>query len=464
MKTHLFYLLLGFSTLVTAQNKDFYAPTATVSFNPISMPKTECITDEQRQDVMRQIETNKRMLLQANPDLFQHRGGHPLFVLPFRPKTGYSDYGYYSLFNQVDQDLTPNGHLLDYNCGERTYDWVNGNHGGTDYVVWPYPWKKMEEDVMEVIAAAPGIIVDKRDGNFDQNCLNNGNPLWNGIILEHADGSRAWYWHFKSGNLTSKNIGDSVAEGEYLGVAGSSGSSTIPHLHFEVFDATGDRVDPYAGPCNSMNPETWWQNQPNYFVPEILTLSTHNSQLFDDECPLVENTYEHLNFDIGDEIVFRTFYRDIQNGSETHFIIKKPDASILYDWVLESPWPDSTVGWAQYVFPVDSSWPTGVYTITAVFGDNTYETQFGIRTELGIIDLHSSEMKIYPNPTTNQINVEAKSMIDKVEVYDLLGRIVVKVSPMSTKTQLNLGHLKIGMYMAVISSEGKRTVKKIIKE
>lgn len=464
MRTSLLYLLLAIGPLLFAQNTDLNLPPSQVSFHPVSIEPTECISDEVRVEVNKTIEKNKKALMKINPDAFNTRTAHPLFILPFRAKAGFDDYGYYSLFNQVDHDLRPNNHLLDYNCGERTYDWATGSHGGTDYVVWPYPWKKMQDDVMEVIAAAPGIIMDKRDGNFDHNCDNNGNPLWNGIVVEHADGSRAWYWHFKSGAITSKNIGDSVAEGEYLGGAGSSGSSTIPHLHFEVFNSAGQRVDPYTGPCNSMNSDTWWKNQPNYWIPEILTLSTHNSQAFDDECPLVENTYEHTNFDINDPIVFRTFYRDFQNGAETHFTFKKPDGSILYDWVLASPWPDYVVAWLEYMFIVDSTWPTGIYTITAVFGGNTYETHFGIRTELGVGDSENPAIAIYPNPTNDQINVEANSIIDKVEVYDLLGRLVLEESPMSNKTQLNLGSLKTGMYMALISSEGKKTVKKLLKE
>ena len=464
MKTALFYFLLAASTLLSAQNNGVQSPPSAVTFHPIHLETMECIPEEVRNDVNRTIEENKLALLKKNPAIFNTRTAHPLFILPFRAKAGFDDYGYYSLFNQVDHDLRPNNKLLDYNCGARTYDWATGSHGGTDYVVWPYPWKKMEDNVMEIIAAAPGIIMDKRDGNYDHNCDNNGNPLWNGIVVEHADGSRAWYWHFKSGAITSKNIGDSVAEGEYLGGAGSSGSSTIPHLHFEVFDSAGHRIDPYAGPCNSMNSETWWQNQPEYFVPEVLTLSTHNSQAYDDECPLVENTYEHTNFDNGDPLVFRTFYRDFQNGAETHFTFKKPDGSILYDWVLASPWPDYVAAWIEYVFIVDSTWPTGIYTITAVFGGETYETLFGIRTELGVGDSENSVIAIYPNPTNGQINVEANSIIDKIEIYDLLGRNVLETSPMSLKTQLYLEQLKTGIYMAVISSEGKKTVKKLLKE
>jgi len=465
MKTSLFYLLLGVSALVTSQNNNLQLSSVPVSFHPITMDVTECIPKEQRQEVLQDIEANRKLILKNNPKAFQHRTkAHPLFILPFRPKAGYDDYGYYSLFNQVDHNLVGNNNLLDYNCGERTYDWASGNHGGTDYVVWPYPWKKMEEDVMEVVAAAPGIIMDKRDGNFDKNCLNNGNPLWNGIVLEHADGSRAWYWHFKSGTLTSKNIGDTVAEGEYLGNAGSSGSSTIPHLHFEVFDSGGNRVDPYKGPCNNMNSDTWWAEQPDYFVPEILTLSTHNSDNFDDECGIAENTYQELNFLPGETIRFRIFYRDLQMGARTHITIKRPNGGILYDWDFDSTWPDYSAAWGQWDFVVDSSWMDGVYNITAQFGGNTYETIFGVNTDLGVENFLQSEIILYPNPSSSNIFIEAKLQIEKIQIFDIMGRKVLDVSPLSEKTELNLSHLTTGIYMAVVSCEGKELVKKIVKE
>src|SRR5690554_8145062 len=97
---------------------------------------------------------------------------------------------------------------------------------------------------MEVIAGAPGIIVQKKDGNFDKNCSNNGNPNWNGIVLEHSDGSYSLYWHFKNGSRTSKIIGDSVFAGEFLGRAGSSGCSDFPDLLLEVRYASYAVRDP----------------------------------------------------------------------------------------------------------------------------------------------------------------------------------------------------------------------------
>ena len=464
MKTHLFYLILGLTSLMSAQNPTLKAPSTTVSFHPISLAKTECITHEQRQELIQELAINERIIAARNPTTSDYRGGHPLFILPFRPKVGFEDYGYYSLFNQVDQDLQPNGNLLDYNCGERTYDQSNFNHKGTDYVVWPYPWKKMEDNVMEVVAAAAGTIFIKKDGFFDKNCANNGNNNWNGIILQHADGSRTYYWHFKTDSLTPKVVGDTVEAGEFLGLAGSSGSSDIPHLHFEVHDSAQALIDPYAGPCNSLNSDSWWISQPAYFIPEILTLSTHNTDNYDEECGIVENTYEELNFEPGETVRFRIFYRDIQTDANTHIKVTKPDGSILYEYDFVSPWPNYSAAWAQWLFPIDSSSMDGVHTITAEFGGDTYQTIFGVNTALGVNDLLKTGISLYPNPTKNNIFVDANTQIEKVEVYDVIGRKVIDVSPLALKTELMMGELQTGIYMAVISSNGKSIVKKIVKE
>lgn len=461
MKASLFYLLLGTSSFMIAQN----AAPPSFSFHPITTPKTECISKEQRLIVLKEIEENKQAIQQLKPITSQtSTTTNPLFILPIRPKVGFEDYGYYSLFNQVDHNLAPGGNLTDYNCGERTYDWANGNHSGTDYVVWPYPWKKMEEDVMEVIAAAPGTIVVKKDGYFDRNCVNTGNPNWNGIILVHADGSESWYWHFKDGSVTSKEVGDSVSEGEYLGLAGSSGSSDIPHLHFEVRDATGAVVDPYAGPCNDMNSESWWQEQPDYYISEILTLSTHNSEAYDTDCGIVENTYEALDFVPGEEVRFRIFYRDLQIDARTEVVVEKPDGSILYDYYWDSPWPDYTAVWAEWIFPIDQTSMDGEYIVTATFEEETYQTVFGVNTNLSVEDLNALEFVIYPNPTSGMLHVQGDIQIDRLVVYNLIGKEVLELAPMAKKTQIDLSSLNASVYFVSITSEGKRAVQRIVKE
>lgn len=240
---------------------------------------------------------------------------------------------------------------------------------------------------MEIVAAAPGIIVEKRNSFADLNCTNNGNPNWNGIVGEHADGTFAIYMHFKKNSATAKEVGDTVTAGEFLGLAGSSGSSTIPHLHFEIRDAESNVIDPYQGNCNAMNAESWWQQQEPYYVPRINRISTHSVSTNDTACPVVENTYEKTNFDTGDPMVLKLYYRDIKPGDVTAIKITGPSGNIVSNYTWTQDWGVFyATAWAYWTFNITSSWETGIYTIQANFGGNSHTTAFGVRTPLGAVN------------------------------------------------------------------------------
>lgn len=464
MKTTLRLAFLAVTSALFAQNSTDNPPPSQAMFHPVTFEKSECITDTQRQQVREQLLINKKEIEKSKPDAFRHRGGSPLFISPIKPKAGFDDPGYYIVNFQVDHDPTPNGSLTDYECNERTYDWATGNHEGTDYVLWPYPWKHMQEEVMQIVAAAPGTIIDKRDGNFDLNCDNSGNPNWNGIIVEHPDGSQAWYWHFKDGAITTKNIGDTVEEGEYLGAAGSSGSSSIPHLHFEIYDMNNNLIDPYEGPCNTLNAVSWWASQPAYLVPAINKISTHYSTNFDDACGEVENTYEALDFLPGDDVILRIFYRDIQTNSDTQIVVTDPNGAIVYDYVFTSPWPNYEAAYAEWVYPTDTSWVDGVYEVAATFGGTVYETRFGINTSLGIEEVTAKTITMYPNPAQEKVFVTSATSIETITLVDISGRKVLEITPKNTNAELDLTTLRSGVYMAIVVGEGKKTIKKMVKQ
>lgn len=62
------------------------------------------------------------------------------------------------------------------------------------------------------------------------------------VKLRHADGAETWYAHFSQIGVSVKQ---SVSQGETLGLVGSTGLSTGPHLHFEVYES-GQAVDPLS--------------------------------------------------------------------------------------------------------------------------------------------------------------------------------------------------------------------------
>lgn len=197
--------------------------------------------------------------------------GHPL-----RKAVGFTDNSYYGISVYVDQDNTAGA--KDFNCGSKSYD----GHMGTDFFTFPFHWKKMEDNSVEIVAAADGIIVAKSWSRDDKVCVNCAADApescfyWNCVYLQHADGTLSMYGHMKKNSPTSKNVGDAVVQGEYLGIVGSSGNSSGPHLHFEVWTDTNfvTLLDPWKGDCNPTVTESLWQSQESYNVPTIARVMT----------------------------------------------------------------------------------------------------------------------------------------------------------------------------------------------
>jgi murein DD-endopeptidase MepM/ murein hydrolase activator NlpD len=93
-------------------------------------------------------------------------------------------------------------------------------------------------------------------------------------------------------------VGAAVVTGEYLGLVGSSGCSSNPHLHLEIHDKDGKVIEPYAGTCNSTTPSTWWANQKPYQEPSLNRLTTHAiPPVFDGFCPNEEKPNLDNQFD-----------------------------------------------------------------------------------------------------------------------------------------------------------------------
>jgi len=454
------FLMLGQNTNIKAA---IGAYPSEAHFQPVFLEKGECLSAEARQELAEQIYKNKQKIIEKNKNAFNKIANTTLFTQPIQPKAGFEDYGYHTINFLVDQNLTPNNNLQDYFCESRTYDWSVGNHGGTDYILWPYPWKRMQEEYMEIIAAADGIILDKRDGFFDLNCQINGNPNWNGIILEHADGSQTFYLHFKDGEITSKGIGDTVVQGEFLGLAGSSGSSNIPHLHFEVHDSNGDLIDPFQGPCNSTNSDSWWVDQEEYYVSKINRISTHDTTAFDDTCGVVENTYEEVDFEYGDQFVLRLFFRDLKNNVPVDITITDPNDNpfIEFTWISNFGQFFAT-SWAHWFWNVNSAWPDGVYNVSVDFEGSTYNTQFGVNTSLSLSETEANQNLIFPNPASETFNVHSKVSIEKISLYDITGKLVMSKTINNTKAQINVSELKSEVYLVALQSNGKLSTEKLI--
>lgn len=62
----------------------------------------------------------------------------------------------------------------------------------------------------------------------------------NYVVISHGTGNTTLYAHMSSRKVS---VGDKVTQGQVIGITGSTGVSTGPHLHYEITE-NGSRVDP----------------------------------------------------------------------------------------------------------------------------------------------------------------------------------------------------------------------------
>lgn len=82
-----------------------------------------------------------------------------------------------------------------------------------------------------IYAAKDGVVIDSGPAQ----------GFGNWIRIQHEDGTITTYGHMST---LSARVGDEVRAGDYIAGMGSEGQSTGSHLHFEVTDPNGNKVDP----------------------------------------------------------------------------------------------------------------------------------------------------------------------------------------------------------------------------
>ncbi len=173
--------------------------------------------------------------------------GIPQFVLPIEG-THLQDY---YLVNYVDWSFDS---IQDHQCGHKTYD----GHQGTDFTLRNFA--QMDAGV-EVYAAKAGIVTYLVDTLFDRNKTAVAGGLGNYVAIRHFNDFYTYYGHLKKGSVTVE-VGDTVTAGQKIGEVGSSGYTSDPHLHFEVWYDSLYYWDPFSGPCG--NPGSLWLDTLSY--------------------------------------------------------------------------------------------------------------------------------------------------------------------------------------------------------
>ncbi len=466
-----FNFLLLASILLRAQNNtsDLQVDDGGFTF-AINDAKHPCISAQEYSILNTEISDNlKKLHLENNAT---KNSLTTSLIWPLRMATGFSQCQYYFIGSYVDQNTAATA-IQDFNCETNTYD----GHQGTDIAIWPYGFYKMDNSQIEVIAAAPGTIIQRNDGNFDRNCASNTMTA-NSIVIQHADGSYALYWHMKNGSVTTKTVGQTVVAGEYLGVVGSSGSSSGPHLHFEVWSGTTNTTykDPFSGNCNLLNANSWWAVQKPHTDPAIMKVSVNTTDIAMATCPDSDVMTESDVFQVPFQgagltagyAKFYIFTREIPANTTLSMSILNPNGTTFNSWTYIMPTFNKTryYGFSKLLPTID-----GVYTFQATYNGVTCSKTFTITHNLGIEPISEvNQFNIFPNPVSHTFIISAAAIENgkyTLKLTNVAGQLIatenITIDNNKLEKSFAVDTLSNGIYFLTLDNATSRISKKIIK-
>lgn len=260
------------------------------------------------------------------------------------------------------------------------------------------------------------------------------------------------------------------------------GDTVIPEPDFDCFQGLG--IAPSLDAAFNLdprNPNTFVANdftveENTTFTLQQISISTNQVQAPDHG---VFNIRENDNGKPGNVIevieanaTSSTAYATLYNEPVYHVVFDLTEAVVFTEgiyWLepkITTPEP-STVWWAATENGTD-----GAITMLSEDGGTSWteleaESIFFVAGEcdaLGISDVTSVDFDFYPNPVTDVLTIQSQVTIESIDVYNLLGQIVLNSSTIS-QGKIDLSTLNSGIYLVKATFNGGHTeTLKIVKE
>lgn len=108
----------------------------------------------------------------------------------------------------------------------------------------------------------------------------------------------------------------------------------------------------------------------------------------------------------------------------------------------------------------------GTNTVVYTYDELGNRTQESVAVTLSVSEEQIVGLKLYPNPTPKKITITAKSTINKVLVYDNLGRstLIKEIKNAKNSIEIDISKFNVGIYHFVVYSDGKKQSLKVFKK
>lgn len=146
-----------------------------------------------------------------------------------------------------------------------------------------------------------------------------------------------------------------------------------------------------------------------------------------------------------------------------HFTDLSTNTPTSWEWTFEGGEPAaSTEQNPSVTYNIAGSFDVSL-SVTNEFGNDYMMKNDYITVYLSINDFDKETLEIFPVPANDVINIKANSSINKIEIYDLNGKIMNVVAPNENNIGINVSDLPNGTYLfKIYQSEVMKTAKVII--
>lgn len=289
--------------------------------------------------------------------------------------------------------------------------------------------------------------------NSNNDIISDVRQFWNSASMQWINTGQTLFTYDGSNNLIeelvqSYNTYTKLYENDYRTLYEYSDSDVIKITH-QIAGVAGwvneDKLDiTYTSGLPTEIINSVWNTGTKMWDIDERDTATYSSGLRE----LIVEEYNGSTYDLFER--YLTYYT-ISLEKEDEFIRQTWNGSSYVNSDRELSEYDSNENKTKYTW---YSWFGGAWK--PYFKE---EKDFSVAAPLSTESFGNGSFKVFPNPASNVVNISSKIAIDKMELYNVLGKKVMQ----STNTKvLNVESLNAGIYVLKIFNNNKSSTKKIV--
>lgn len=152
---------------------------------------------------------------------------------------------------------------------------------------------------------------------------------------------------------------------------------------------------------------------------------------------------------------FGQFIRNLSNKSQKIVLADAFGNVIDYvEYFDSAPWPTAPDGGGSYLQLVSTALDNNLASSWVASSSALSTAGF---------DFTAASVTLYPNPVTHFLTVSTQFVIDKIELFDVSGKVVKVISGASNAIETDISELSSGMYFVKVYTTSGLTTKKLLK-